>query len=630
LRIAERRQLIRPAPEGAISFTHDMIRETLYAQMNAVRRRRLHLAIGEAIEARADVSDARRLADLAFHFAEAGERVRGAAYAQAAGEQALGASAPAEAVNQFENALSLLGSAGDADQRAAALSGLGRAATLCGDYERAAGAYREVRDVWLRGGDTRAAARAWHELGRIRWRQEATTEARDAFRRALDLFGPADSEDAAETLLQLADLSATSLGRNSEGLAYAEQARTMVERLGDRRLEAAAYCVAGNVKARSDDLEGGRTLLERALTLAQDLDDPALAAEASAYLANVHAWRGDTQRSIEVSIVRAGLAERSQDPHHLRHVYSWIGLQEVCRGRFAAAEQWLLRQQHIVEGLRGPEPRASLQLCRGVSCYYRGRFAKAEEHLRDASEHLRPTASATLIWHLGWLGLALIELDRRDEALSALDELEALGSTLDERARARGAVFAKLAAGYARLGERERAAACYPRLLPFEGQFTPLMVDRGLGIAALAGGDPARAVRHLLSAEAATRDAGLLPELALTLLQRGLVEGDREQKGPLAEGWRLCEELGMSELARRLTVSDAPARTRHDAHPAGLSDRELEVLRLVAQGRTNREIADALFLSDKTVARHLTHIYTKIGVENRTGAAAFALRHDLA
>jgi DNA-binding NarL/FixJ family response regulator len=63
---------------------------------------------------------------------------------------------------------------------------------------------------------------------------------------------------------------------------------------------------------------------------------------------------------------------------------------------------------------------------------------------------------------------------------------------------------------------------------------------------------------------------------------------------------------------------------------AGLSDRELEVLRLVAQGRTNREIAEALVLSEKTVARHLTHIYTKTGVENRTGAAAFALRHNLA
>ncbi len=63
---------------------------------------------------------------------------------------------------------------------------------------------------------------------------------------------------------------------------------------------------------------------------------------------------------------------------------------------------------------------------------------------------------------------------------------------------------------------------------------------------------------------------------------------------------------------------------------AGPSECELEVLRLVAQGRTNREIARALVLSEKTVARHLTTIFTKTGVENRAGAAAYALRHGLA
>ena len=56
----------------------------------------------------------------------------------------------------------------------------------------------------------------------------------------------------------------------------------------------------------------------------------------------------------------------------------------------------------------------------------------------------------------------------------------------------------------------------------------------------------------------------------------------------------------------------------------------LEVLGLVAQGRTNREIAAMLVLSEKTVARHLTNIFTKIGVENRAAATAFALHHGLA
>jgi len=89
----------------------------------------------------------------------------------------------------------------------------------------------------------------------------------------------------------------------------------------------------------------------------------------------------------------------------------------------------------------------------------------------------------------------------------------------------------------------------------------------------------------------------------------------------------------MQELGRRM-LSPAPAeagrRPGRGARVAGLSERELEVLRLVAQGRTNREIAETLVLSEKTVARHLTNIFAKTGVENRAGAAAYALRHGLA
>jgi DNA-binding NarL/FixJ family response regulator len=61
----------------------------------------------------------------------------------------------------------------------------------------------------------------------------------------------------------------------------------------------------------------------------------------------------------------------------------------------------------------------------------------------------------------------------------------------------------------------------------------------------------------------------------------------------------------------------------------GLTAREVEVLRLVATGRTNRAIAAELFLSEKTVARHLSNIFTKLGVSSRSAATAYAYRHDL-
>jgi DNA-binding NarL/FixJ family response regulator len=63
--------------------------------------------------------------------------------------------------------------------------------------------------------------------------------------------------------------------------------------------------------------------------------------------------------------------------------------------------------------------------------------------------------------------------------------------------------------------------------------------------------------------------------------------------------------------------------------PAGLTEREVEVLRLIASGRSNKEVAAQLLLSAKTVSRHLTNIFNKIGVTSRAAATAFAFEHRL-
>jgi len=73
----------------------------------------------------------------------------------------------------------------------------------------------------------------------------------------------------------------------------------------------------------------------------------------------------------------------------------------------------------------------------------------------------------------------------------------------------------------------------------------------------------------------------------------------------------------------------APLSVRQ-GYPAGLSAREVEVLRLIARGRTSKQIADALVITEKTAGHHVEHIYAKTGVSTRVGAALFAMQHDLA
>jgi DNA-binding NarL/FixJ family response regulator len=83
--------------------------------------------------------------------------------------------------------------------------------------------------------------------------------------------------------------------------------------------------------------------------------------------------------------------------------------------------------------------------------------------------------------------------------------------------------------------------------------------------------------------------------------------------------------LGAAPDAKR--TASLRSRTRL---PDGLTEREAEVLALVAAGKTNREIADALVISEKTVARHLSNIFTKLDLPSRTAAAAYAFEHGLA
>jgi ATP/maltotriose-dependent transcriptional regulator MalT len=178
-----------------------------------------------------------------------------------------------------------------------------------------------------------------------------------------------------------------------------------------------------------------------------------------------------------------------------------------------------------------------------------------------------------------------------DTALAAVDELDAIAGdygspTLEAAAAsARGALQLAQDDATAALRTLRRAWQLWQALdCPFEAAGA----RRQLGLACRKGGDEESAELALSAAHAAF-----------------------EKLGAALEAVRTSELLGRGGL------------------PAGLTEREVEVLRLVAAGKSNREIADELFISVKTVARHLSNIFFKLGVSSRTAATAFAYTHAL-
>jgi DNA-binding CsgD family transcriptional regulator len=146
------------------------------------------------------------------------------------------------------------------------------------------------------------------------------------------------------------------------------------------------------------------------------------------------------------------------------------------------------------------------------------------------------------------------------------------------------------------------------------------------------------AAEKQLDAALALADACAAPyERALTLLacaQLRAATGDTPAATTLLDAVRaICTPLGAQPALARadaLVARLSAAKDAVPAYPVGLSGREVEVLRLVVAGYTNRDIADALFLSEHTVRVHVRNILTKTDTANRTEAAAFALRHGLA
>ena len=163
--------------------------------------------------------------------------------------------------------------------------------------------------------------------------------------------------------------------------------------------------------------------------------------------------------------------------------------------------------------------------------------------------------------------------------------------------------------------------------------------DRLLGLLSQTMGNFDQASSHFEDAMAFCRKAGYRPELAWTccdysdvLVQRN-GEGDSGMaQSLLEESLAISTELGMRPLMERVQERLAGKQAQPapvPAYPGGLTEREVEVLRLIAAGKTNLEIAEELVIAEGTARRHVANIYEKIGAGNRAEATRYAIREAI-
>jgi DNA-binding CsgD family transcriptional regulator len=277
-----------------------------------------------------------------------------------------------------------------------------------------------------------------------------------------------------------------------------------------------------------------------------------------------------------------------------------------------AAQRYLSLGTPLAAGLAMSE--------RGDVLRIRGQWVAAEEAYEKASAFgHEPQPGLALLW---------LAKGRKAAALGAIRRLLAEPRDPVHRSQLLPAGVEILV----RCGETDAAAALADELAGIAESFG-CAAQRALsgyatGSVLLAQGDASKALPPLRTAAELWASTGAAYEVGRCRLLIGrayqLLDDLDSAKAELAEARHILADLGADPAAQEA------ARFLRPAVPAGLTAREVEVLRLVASGKSNTEIAAELVLSEKTVARHLSNIFGKLDVSSRTAAAAFAFEHDLA
>jgi DNA-binding CsgD family transcriptional regulator/tetratricopeptide (TPR) repeat protein len=666
LREAVANHVLVQRDQEAYAFRHALVQETLAADVLPGERTNLHLVLARAIEDDPTLAsrDGRAAAELYRHWLGAHRLGDALAAAVRAGSEAEQIYAFAEASHQFQRALELWDRVENAEERAgmdasALYARAAEGAHLCGDAEAIRLVQAAIAEV-DENADPYRAALLHERLGSYLFVFVGDMEeAERAHQRAVDLLPP--ERPRPELALVLAALGQILMlrGRTSQSLEHCERAISVARQIGGKAEEAHALNTLGSNLAFLGDRRAGIEHLRESLRMSEDARAIDSIARAYVNLSEMVDQDGRIEEAAELAL--AGAARAAE-----------LGMRDwrlLLEGE-AASRLFILGRldeaQRLTErALELPDSLAAL-IQRGARAQievHRGRAAEAEQLILAAENAMAQVPRATWMESLASTRaeLWLLRGDPAEARRTGEQALEAEGD--GEKVVFTARLHAVTARAGAVLAERARAAGDRPAAAEAAARARALVdrIDRLLAAGHWRGPPPLETLgfRELCAAEARRAEGttaasdwaalaerwaalGLRLEEAYARLREaecGLLDGERERaEEALAAGLRITSDCGAAWLQEellalgrrgRLVPTAATTAPRADAvgeRPLGLTERELAVLRLVALGKTNREIGEQLFMAQKTASVHVSRILAKLDVSSRVQAATAAQR----
>jgi ATP/maltotriose-dependent transcriptional regulator MalT len=616
-------------------FRHPLIRRAVYQSTPGGWRLGAHERSAETLASRGAPATER-----AHHVARSARQGDAAALAtlREAGEAAA-LRVPASAAAWFGEALRLLPGTAPDEVRVELLLSRARALAATGQFADGHAALLESiglvppEAVALRVRLTTACAGVEHLLGRHE-------EAHARLVGAVDGLADPGSPEAAALMVELAmdGFFRMDYGRMRE---WAERALSAARPLGDRPLTAAAVAVLAFGNAASGatkEAEGHRV---EAAVLVDDLDDDALALrlDAAANLSGAELYLDRYEQAAAHSERALSVARKTGQSEYVPLPFSILGQVKLLRGQLVEAAELL---DNAVEGARlwgNVQALAGNLVQRSLTALAAGDLETA---LATAEENFDLTRGLdqSMVCAAGVaLAAALVENADAERAADVLircsggDDLRLIPGVWRPRSLE---LLTRCWLALGRPSEAARSAARTEATAAAVGlRMADSMADRAAAAVALDAGDPDSAAERAIASAVAADEVAAPIEAALsrTLAGRALAQAGHRERAATelrraaaelhacgALRYRAAAERELRILGHRFHRRTRPGQSDQGG-VASLTERELQVARLVVDRRTNPEIADALFLSPKTVETHIRNIFRKLQVSSRVDVA---------